>query len=279
MTACHRLAHGLQCAVSVAAQGCFDLARNGVVLLGIAVLFVALVFVARPELRHVGELQLFDLLHRRQIAAWEEAQATTQATTQVTNIPRRPPVTLPKQLPKPQAAVAAWLSKKYRVAPEPMVAVVAEAYELGRRTRIEPTLILAVMAVESGFNPFAQSSMGAQGLMQVMTRVHSDKYRVFGGRFAAFDPLANLHVGVRVLQDCIRAAGSIEGGLRSYVGATAGDGGYTAKVLAEHARLRQVAQGHRVPTIAPTTASRPQPTVVPPTLAWRAEPTAGVAME
>ena len=148
-----------------------------------------------------------------------------------------------------QAALAYWLSKKYRVAPEPISALVVEAYEIGSRTRLDPTLILAVMAVESGFNPFAQSPVGAQGLMQVMTRVHSDKYERFGGKLAAFDPLTNLRVGARVLQDCITRAGSLEDGLRFYVGAANldDDGGYAAKVLAEHARLSSVASGRAVP--------------------------------
>ena len=75
------------------------------------------------------------------------------------------------------------------------------------------------MAVESSFNPFAQSPVGAQGLMQVMTKVHDDKYEAFGGSLAAFDPVTNLRVGVQVLKECIRRAGSLEAGLRFYVGA------------------------------------------------------------
>jgi hypothetical protein len=109
------------------------------------------------------------------------------------------------------------------------------------------------MAIESGFNPFAQSSVGAQGLMQVMTKIHSEKYDNFGGKFAAFDPVSNLHVGVKVLQECISRAGSVEGGLKYYVGAAnmESDNGYTAKVLAEHNRLTQVANGGKVPFSAP----------------------------
>jgi len=82
-----------------------------------------------------------------------------------------------------------------------------------------------------------------------MTRVHTDKYQNFGGHFAAFDPVSNLRVGVKVLQECIARAGSLEGGLRFYVGAgnMADDGGYAAKVMAEHFRLRQVAGGRAVP--------------------------------
>src|SRR4029078_146774 len=93
---------------------------------------------------------------------------------------------------------------------------------------LERTLILAVMAVESGFNPFAQSPVGAQGLMQVMTKVHHDKYDNFGGKLAAFDAVTNLRVSVKVLQECIARAASIEGGLKYYVGAAnmEDDGGY-----------------------------------------------------
>ena len=111
------------------------------------------------------------------------------------------------------------------------------------------------MAVESGFNPFAQSPVGAQGLMQVMTGVHSDKYEIFGGRLAAFDPVTNLRVGVKVLQECIQRAGSVQAGLKFYVGAAnlVDDGGYADKVMAEHGRLRQVATGRAVPLSAPRT--------------------------
>jgi hypothetical protein len=145
--------------------------------------------------------------------------------------------------------VAYWLSKKYRVAPEPIGALVAEAYSIGAKVKLDPTLILAIMAIESGFNPFAQSPVGAQGLMQVMTKIHSDKYENFGGKLAAFDPLTNLRVGVKVLQESISRAGSVEGGLKHYVGAAnmEGDGGYAAKVIAEYSRLHQVATGRPAP--------------------------------
>jgi hypothetical protein len=120
------------------------------------------------------------------------------------------------------------------------------------------------MAVESSFNPFAQSAVGAQGLMQVMTTVHSDKYENFGGHLAAFDPVTNLRVGVRVLQDCIARAGSLEGGLKYYVGAAnIADGGYAAKVLAEHTRLQAVASGRNVPLLPPAILTPPPIQVAP----------------
>ena len=167
--------------------------------------------------------------------------------------------------------MAYWLSRKYRVAPEPLSALVAEAYAIGTQARLDPTLILAVMAIESRFNPFAASPVGAQGLMQVMTRVHTDKYQDFGGTLAAFDPVTNLRVGTQVLKDAIRSAGSIDGGLRLYVGAVNTDGqDYVDKVLSEHERLTRVAHGQRVAhtdyqraTPPPTASATETPSTAP----------------
>ena len=223
------------------ANGFLAIIHNSFALLGLAVAFMAITLFARPDLRDAGESQLRSWLTARQMAELGvpvELAASDRATA-----------TNPKNLPKEQAAVAFWLSKKYRVAPEPIAALVSEAYDLGKVNRLDPTLILAIMAIESSFNPFAQSAVGAQGLMQVMTTVHTDKYENFGGQNAAFDPVSNLRVGVRVLKECIERAGSIEGGLRYYVGAAnlPTDGGYTAKVLAEHQRLRMAAGLRAVP--------------------------------
>jgi len=240
-------------------NGFLEVTHSGFALLGLGVVFGVITLTARPDLRQAGEEELMGWLQARQeavvgfpmeLAASERAVALN-----------------PKELPREQAAVAYWLSKKYRVAPEPLAALVTEAYEIGVRTKLDPTLILAVMAVESSFNPFAQSPVGAQGLMQVMTRVHTDKYEGFGGHLAAFDPVANLRVGVKVLQECIARAGSLEGGLRYYVGAAnlPDDGGYAAKVLAEHFRLRQVANGR--------TGVSPAGPVNPPLLSTKAPAT------
>jgi hypothetical protein len=240
MTASKKITQGLRTFASDIAQGFFEITHNSFALIGLAVIFVVITLTARPELRQVGEVKLFSWLQTRHLGV-------TGPTEQNDSVDRAT-ASDPQDLPKQQAAVAYWLSKKYRVAPEPISSLVAEAYDIGIRSKLDPTLILAVMAVESGFNPFAQSPVGAQGLMQVMTQVHSDKYQSFGGKFAAFDPLINLRVGVKVLQDCIRAAGSIEGGLKSYVGAAniEDDGGYTVKVMAEHAKLQAVARGRQV---------------------------------
>lgn len=222
--------------------------HNGFALLGLAVACAALLGASRPDLRAQAEAQLFDWLRTRHVVA-----QAPETTTDVPDTTERALAVNPRTLPKEQAALAFWLSKKYRVAPEPVSALVAQAFEIGARSKIDPTLLLAVIAVESNFNPFAQSVVGAQGLMQVMTRTHTEKYEDFGGHLAAFDPIVNLRVGAQVLQECIQRAGSIEGGLRYYVGAAnqEDDGGYAAKVLAEQARLRQIAGRRATPAPAP----------------------------
>jgi len=141
-----------------------------------------------------------------------------------------------------QAAVADYIARKYRVAAQATGQLVKAAYMTGREVGIDPLLILGVIAIESSFNPYAESGVGAQGLMQVMTKVHQDKYEAVGGVSAALNPYANIKIGALVLKDCIARAGSLEGGLKYYVGAatTNTDGGYGAKVLAERARLRQL---------------------------------------
>lgn len=218
------------------AQGFFEITHNSFALVGLAVVFAVITLTARPDLRQAGESRLMTWLQERQEAAigFTEPDAIDRATA-----------ANPKDLPRQQAALAFWLSRKYGVAPEPLSVLVAEAFEIGQKAKLDPTLILAIMAIESGFNPFAQSPVGAQGLMQVMTNIHHAKYENFGGKLAAFDPVTNLRVGVKVLQECIARAGSVEAGLKFYVGAAnlESDGGYAAKVMAERARLLAVVGG------------------------------------
>jgi hypothetical protein len=240
MTSFQSMLSGLRTFGSDIAQGLFEITHSGFAMLGLAVVFAALTLTVQPQIREQGEQQLMEWLRARQLAENPDDFFVGPI--------ERATAADPSELPKQQAKVAYWLSKKYRVAPEPISALVAEAYNIGMHSKLDPTLILAVMAIESGFNPFAQSPVGAQGLMQVMTKVHVDKYETAGGNLAAFDPVTNLRVGVKVLQECISRAGSIEGGLRYYVGAANidSDGGYAQKVLDERARILSVATGQKV---------------------------------
>lgn len=246
------------------AQGLFTITHSSFALLGLAVVFAVITLIARPDLRDAGEARLMSWLQERRDAVLGLAEPAFSEPTAIARATAANPTDLPSQ----QADVAYWLSKKYSVAPEPLSVLVAQAFEIGQKAQIDPTLILAIMAIESSFNPFAQSPVGAQGLMQVMTNIHHDKYEGFGGKLAAFDPVTNLRVGVKVLQECISRAGSIEGGLKYYVGAAnlPSDGGYAVKVMAEHARLRAVVSGKRPPTsdlFATPATAQPIPVSLP----------------
>ena len=160
--------------------------------------------------------------------------------------------------------VATYLSKKYRVNVDAVTMLVDAAYTTGKDLNLDPLLLLSVMGVESGFNPFAESTAGASGLMQLMSKVHRDKLNDFGGRNIALNPVVNLRVGAVVLKDCIRRGGSIADGLRLYVGAGMGDdSGYGARVLQEKDRLAQVVRGNvrpriePIPSTAASTSTRP----------------------
>lgn len=235
-------------------HGLLEVSHNTLALVGLAVVAVLVFAGGRADLRHQVEQAAYDWLQSRHEAR-AESDGNLLVSLSEPDAVARATAADPKGLTRQQAAVAQWLSRRYRVAPEPVSRLVQEAWHVGQRAGLDPTLILAIVAIESSFNPFAQSAVGAQGLMQVMTRVHDDKYQAFGGIHAAFDPVTNLRVGVQVLKECIARAGGLEAGLRYYVGAAniADDGGYAGKVLAEQSNLQRVANGKGVPINAPIT--------------------------
>ncbi|TXL68459.1 lytic transglycosylase domain-containing protein [Zeimonas arvi] len=173
--------------------------------------------------------------------AVERERLARQAATAREAEAARPPLKLTDE----QRNIARFIASKYRVAVDDVQTFVAHAYRAAREFRLDPHLILAVVSVESSFNPNARSSKGAQGLMQVLTRVHTDKFAPFGGAAAAFDPVANITVGSAILKEYLVREGSVEGALKSYVGAAllSHDFGYGRKVLSERERIAAAAQG------------------------------------
>ncbi len=247
-------------------RGLLVVSHNTLALLGLALVALALFAASRDDLRHQAELEFLGWLQARQEARVEPAPPQPWwAEAAPVDAVARATAADPKDLDQQQAAVANWLSRRYRVAIEPVSRLVQEAWSVGQRAALDPTLILAIMAIESSFNPFAQSPVGAQGLMQVMTKLHDEKYEAFGGTHAAFDPVTNLRVGVAVLKECIARAGGLEAGLRYYVGAAnlPDDGGYVAKVLAEQQSLHLVMSGKTVPYFNVAGASAGAPTALP----------------
>ncbi|TAL78954.1 MAG: lytic transglycosylase domain-containing protein [Burkholderiaceae bacterium] len=136
-------------------------------------------------------------------------------------------------------ALRSYIARKYKIAVSVAGVLVQTAFSVGKEFGLDPQLLLAVIAIESRYNPYAESHVGALGLMQVMTDVHKDKFARYGNPAdAAINPIANIRVGSQILADCIKRRGSVQGGLACYVGASgADDDGYGSKVLAERRRI------------------------------------------
>jgi len=94
--------------------------------------------------------------------------------------------------------------------------VVSEA----RRHALEPSLVLAVMHVESRFYNFAVSPVGAIGLMQVMPNTGAELAARIGidwlGPQTLFDPTSNVRLGVAYLRELKDRYGSIPTALAAY---------------------------------------------------------------
>ncbi len=142
--------------------------------------------------------------------------------------------------------LAVYLSRRYKVAQEATEQLIGAAHQAGSRTGLDPLLILAVMAVESRFNPIAESVMGAKGLMQVIPKFHQDKLDALGGEDSVFDPMTNIMVGARILKDAVRRGGGLMPGLQLYAGAFGDDSQqYAQKVIAEKERMQQMLKRSR----------------------------------
>ena len=138
-----------------------------------------------------------------------------------------------------QRSVADFYEKKYKLDRAKIEEYVSNTVLIAKEVNIDPVLLLAVISVESNFNPNTKSHAGAEGLMQVMTTVHKDKYAHFGGTSDATKPEVNIRVGAYILKYLIATAGSLRNGLKFYVGAANAedDGGYADKVMAERNRI------------------------------------------
>lgn len=161
-----------------------------------------------------------------------------------------------------QSRTARWIAKRYRVAQAATEQIVLHAFESGSQFRIDPYLVLAIIAVESRFNPVAESSVGAKGLMQVMPNVHQEKFLALGGLDLALTPWANIQVGTAIVREYLDRFRTLESALLAYVGVGAdGVSAYPEKVFRERERLLAISQG-RVLAMADATAADDKPEAV-----------------
>lgn len=191
---------------------------------------------------------LFDRFAEKPVVIGAVQPAVTEPKTQGES-PAAATDTVPPDYPVPETltpqmhAALGYVSQRYRVSAAALEPIFATAQMTGRKLRLDPLLIIAVIGIESRFNPFSESTKGAQGLMQVMPRFHRDKLPEGTGKLPFFDPVINIRVGAQVLDESIRRNGGLVAGLQQFAGAADDEErAYATKVIAEKQRLEQAAR-------------------------------------
>ena len=167
------------------------------------------------------------------------------------------------------AVMAEYMARKYFVSRQVVHELVKTAHAAGRQYKVDPTLLVAVIAVESSFNPIAESVAGAKGLMQIIPQYHLEKFAEFGGEQAVFEPRVNIAIGAKIIREYLQASsGNLFTALQTYAGALPDhDASYTHKVLNEKDRLDAIMGlpktdrgGHavRAPEVTPAAGGRVQ---------------------
>lgn len=120
---------------------------------------------------------------------------------------------------KKRKALAAYIYTHYPISDKATELLATYIQEAAKEKKMDMTLIAAVMAKESGFNPFARSKANAEGLMQLITQYHLEKLEAFGGKDRIIDPKVATFSGAEALKEFISKQKSIVLGLQQYNGA------------------------------------------------------------
>jgi len=213
----------------------FSLARGMFALVGLAAVFAVTLPASRDTLlREVAVLA-------QSVQEGVDGAGTAAPAPVAAAVPVQVAAQTESAQEREQRAVAEFIARRYRVAEAASTTFVSTAYRVGHEFAVDPLLILAVMAIESRYNPVAESSMGAKGLMQIIPRFHEEKLLEYGGEHALLDPEVNIQVGTEILREYMRRFGETEAALQKYAGALdEPTAQYAGKVLAEKARLQQV---------------------------------------
>jgi hypothetical protein len=207
--------------------------HNSLAMIGMLFFVTFLTFSIQPQWRQASQAQLLNWL---QFEAYVPFHLLGDSP-----VLERVTAANPRDLPSQQARLVQWLARKYRVAPEPLSAIVSDVFDVAPKNQVDPWLVIAVIAVDSNFNPFFQGPSGKLGLMQYQPEQASSRTSAYGGAMASFDPLSNVRMGLAVLKDSLLMAGTVREGLKLYSGeyAPGEDDLYVNKVLAEYQRLVQ----------------------------------------
>lgn len=137
--------------------------------------------------------------------------------------------------PDPRVLYTKSITRKYKyVARKQAYAVVHTTVEYAVKYRLDPTLLLGLIAAESSFKPDLVSPMGAVGYTQVMTKYHHDKIK---GRDMN-NMAVNIQVGAKILRDCFDLHKSERRALGCYNGArNKGDIDKYVSHVAKHVKI------------------------------------------
>ncbi len=131
------------------------------------------------------------------------------------------------------------------IVPDHAEAIDQSISNASKKFKLDKTLLLAVMKVESNFDQYAMSHKGAMCLMQIMPNWHAEllkeKFKQFDNR-SIYDIEVCIHSGASILASYVREqGGSIERGLLQYNGSLADETRtYAVKVLSEKKRLEKL---------------------------------------
>lgn len=124
-----------------------------------------------------------------------------------------------QQLSPEQEAAVSWVmdqtARGFTLTQERAEIIVVTAYKFATERKLDPHHLLAMMRVESRFNPKARSSEGAVGLMQVMPRWHKAAL----AKRDPTDPVVSIEVGSQIYYDCLnRSEGNVRQAVKCYSG-------------------------------------------------------------
>ena len=107
------------------------------------------------------------------------------------------------------------------------VLMMSHAYE------IEPSLLFAIIHVESRFQSRAKNSSGATGLTQVMLPLHKSK---FDKNSSVYDPEENIRVGAEIWKECELKSKTFNQAARCYSGDSTS---WARKVSSQQIKFKQ----------------------------------------
>lgn len=220
-------------------DGFVEVTRHSLALLGLAMVVVTLTFGLRPDLQERATAWAIETLRERlpEGLPWPELPDAAELST----------ARHLRTLPPEQAALAYSLRSRYKVAAEPMAALITQAWELEEALGVPATLTLAVAGVESRFNPFALGTGSARGLMQIDPAEFGPELEQLGGPLSVYDPLANMQLGVRRLATLLSSHADPAEALLAYGQASdhPDPEQFAQRVLAERQRMDQVVQARQ----------------------------------